>query len=102
MQFLRENGGHWEKYRDENVSSSGLGTEPQHLIWRDAQPADWLWLHSFWPMGGGWLCGILWRIINSPATKISGVTQRIRWMKGAAEFYDSWLIEDDTGICSRR
>lgn len=66
-------------------------------IWRDAQPVDWVASVSFWPMGGGWFCQHLWEHYQ-----FTGDDQFLREtaypvMKGAAEFYDSWLIEDENG-----
>ena len=64
-------------------------------LWRGAHPVDWYGFISFWPMGGGWLCRHLWqhylytkdiRFLRETAYPI---------MKGSAQFYNSWLVEDN-------
>ena len=66
-------------------------------LWRCAQPVDLGASPSFWPMGGGWLCQPLWerwlftgdeRFLRETAYPV---------MKGAAEFFSDWLVEDANG-----
>jgi alpha-L-fucosidase 2 len=66
-------------------------------IWRDAQPVDWVASTSFWPMGSGWLCQHLWEHYQFTGDEEFLRETAYPIMKGAAEFYDSWLIEDENG-----
>jgi alpha-L-fucosidase 2 len=65
-------------------------------IWRDAQPVDWVAHVSFWPMAGGWLCQHLWEHYQFNGND-AFLRQAYPIMRGAAEFYDSWLVEDENG-----
>lgn len=66
-------------------------------LWRDAQPVDWHGYVAFWPMAGGWFCQHLWEhyVFNGDETFLRDTAYPI--MKGAAAFYDSWLIKDENG-----
>ena len=66
-------------------------------LWRDAQPVDYIASTSFWPMGGGWLCQHLWEHYQFTGDESFLRETAYPIMKGAAEFYDSWLIRDDNG-----
>ena len=66
-------------------------------IWRESLPNDNVPSASFWPMVQGWLCSHLWE-----RYLFTGDTQFLEkraypLMKGAAEFYADWLIDDGTG-----
>ena len=66
-------------------------------IWRDAQPVDNEAYFSFWPMAGGWLCRHLWEHYRFKPDQ--AFLRRIYpILKGAAEFYSSWLVEDGAGF----
>jgi alpha-L-fucosidase 2 len=66
-------------------------------IWRGAHPVDWYGFISFWPMGGGWLCQHLWQhyLFTQDIDFLKNTAYPI--LKGAAEFYDSWLVDDGNG-----
>jgi len=66
-------------------------------IWRDAQPVDWHGDVAFWLMGGGWLCQHLWEHYQFTGDEHFLRDTAYPIMKGAAEFYDSWLIVDEDG-----
>ncbi len=66
-------------------------------IWRDAQPVDWFGHISFWPMASGWLCQHVWEHYQFTLDRTYLADTAYPIMKGAAEFYDSWLVEDDQG-----
>jgi alpha-L-fucosidase 2 len=66
-------------------------------LWRLAYPVDNEAFFAFWPMAGGWFCRHLWehwrytgddRFLRETAYPI---------MRGAAEFYSSWLADDGEG-----
>ena len=66
-------------------------------IWRETYPNDNSVSASYWPMAGGWLTSHLWE-----HWLFTGDEQFLRekaypLMKGAAEFYKGWLIEDEDG-----
>jgi alpha-L-fucosidase 2 len=63
-------------------------------LWRGAHPVDWHGFISFWPMAGGWLCQHLWQ--HYLYTKDIGFLRETAYpvMKGAAQFYNSWLADD--------
>jgi alpha-L-fucosidase 2 len=66
-------------------------------LWRGAHPVDWYGFISFWPMGGGWLCRHLWQ--HYLYTKDMEFLKETAYpvMKGAAQFYNSWLADDGNG-----
>lgn len=66
-------------------------------IWRDAQPVDWHGSTAFWPMAGGWLCQHLWEHYQFTGDERFLRETAYPIMKGAAEFYDSWLVKDENG-----
>ena len=66
-------------------------------LWRDAQPVDSEAYFSFWPMAGGWLCRHLWDhyLFSGDREFLRKTAYPI--MKGAAEFYSAWLVDDGSG-----
>jgi len=66
-------------------------------IWRDAQPVDNVAQTSFWPMGGGWLCRHLWEHYAFTGSRAFLRDRGYPLMKGAAEFYLAWLVDNGTG-----
>jgi alpha-L-fucosidase 2 len=66
-------------------------------IWRDAQPIDYAARPSFWPMGAAWFCAHLWE--HYLFTGDSAFLEREAYpaIKGAAEFYSDWLVDDGKG-----
>jgi len=48
-------------------------------------------------MGGGWLCEHLWEHYQFTQDRAFLRDTAYPLMKGAAEFYDSWLVEDGNG-----
>jgi alpha-L-fucosidase 2 len=65
-------------------------------IWRDAQPIDYTAMPSFWPMAGGWLCRHLWEHYLFTGDR-RFLEQAYPQMRGAAEFYSDWLVDDGSG-----
>ncbi len=66
-------------------------------IWRETYPNDNAVGSSYWPMAAGWLTSHLWE-----HWLFTGDGQFLRekaypLMKGAAEFYKGWLIENEDG-----
>jgi alpha-L-fucosidase 2 len=66
-------------------------------IWRDAQPIDYDAMPSFWPMAGGWLCRHLWEHYLFNGDRRFLRDQAYPRMRGAAEFYCDWLVDDGEG-----
>ncbi len=66
-------------------------------IWRDAQPVDNVAQTSFWPMGSGWLCRHLWEHYAFTNDRAFLRDRCYPLMKGAAEFYLSWLVDNGKG-----
>jgi len=97
MQFLRETAVTGKNIATEMYHRPGWVLNHNTSIWRDAQPVDWYGYISFWPMGGGWLCQHLWAHYQFTGDKNFLRDTAYPVMKGAAEFYDSWLIEDGHG-----
>lgn len=66
-------------------------------LWRESLPNDNVPTASFWPMVQGWLCSHLWE--HYQFTRDSGFLKNEAYplMKGAAEFYADWLVEDGEG-----
>ena len=66
-------------------------------LWRDAQPVDNEAYFAFWPMGGGWLCRHLWEHYLFTLDRDFLRDQAYPILRGAAEFYSSWLVDDGEG-----
>ena len=65
-------------------------------IWRDTQPVDNVAQTTFWPMGSGWLCQHGWQHYLFSGER-EFLARFYPTMKGAAEFYLSWLVENERG-----
>jgi len=67
-------------------------------LWRGAQPVDNEAYFSFWPMASGWLCQHLWEhwLFSGDRQFLAEVAYPA--IKGAAEFYSTWLVEDSGGF----
>lgn len=66
-------------------------------IWRDTGPKDKDPRFSFWPMAGGWLCRHLWDHYLFSQDRNFLEERAYPLMKGAAEFLNAWLRQDDQG-----
>ena len=66
-------------------------------IWRETYTNDNGVQASFWPMVGGWLCSHLWEHWLFTGDREFLRNEAYPLMKGAAEFYKTWLIEDGKG-----
>lgn len=66
-------------------------------IWRESVPNDNVPTASFWPMVQGWLCSHLWEHYLFTQDKDFLKNRAYPLMKGAAEFFSDWLIEDGDG-----
>lgn len=66
-------------------------------IWRESVPNDNVPAASFWPMVQGWYSSHLWEhyLFTNDETFLKREAYPI--MKGAAEFYADWLIDDGNG-----
>lgn len=65
-------------------------------IWRHAEPVDNCNC-SFWPMAGGWLTSHFWEHYLFSGDTIFLKNQVFPLLKGAIQFYDGWLVENDKG-----
>ena len=66
-------------------------------IWRESVPNDNVPTASFWPMVQGWLCSHLWEHYQFTQDKEFLKNRAYPLMKGAAEFFSDWLIDDGNG-----
>lgn len=66
-------------------------------LWRETLPNDKVPNASFWPMAQGWLTSHLWEHYQFTQDERFLRETAYPLMKGAAEFYSDWLIEDDNG-----
>ena len=66
-------------------------------IWRESVPNDNVPTASFWPMVQGWYSSHLWEhyLFNDNEDFLRNEVYPI--MKGAAEFYADWLVDDGEG-----
>lgn len=66
-------------------------------IWRESVPIDNISAASFWPMAQGWYSSHLWEhyLFTLDETFLKDKAYPI--MKGAAEFFADWLIEEENG-----
>jgi alpha-L-fucosidase 2 len=66
-------------------------------IWRPTYPADNDVSYSYWPVGAGWLTSHLWEhYLFTGDTKFLK-DEAYPLLKGCAEFFASWLIENNDG-----
>ena len=66
-------------------------------IWRESLPNDNVPTASFWPMVQGWLCSHLWEHYQFTQDETFLKNEAYPLMKGAAEFFADWLIDDGNG-----
>lgn len=66
-------------------------------IWRESVPNDNVPTASFWPIVQGWLCSHLWEHYLYTQDETFLKEKAYPLMKGAAEFYADWLIDDGEG-----
>ena len=67
-------------------------------IWRSAQPVDGSGYICLWPMGAGWLCQHLWEYYLFTGDQAFLETKALPLIRGAAEFFVDWLVEDESGL----
>jgi alpha-L-fucosidase 2 len=65
-------------------------------LWRGAAPIN-ASNHGIWPTGGAWLCQHLWWNYLYTGDKEFLAKQAYPLMKGAAEFFTAYLVEDPRG-----
>jgi alpha-L-fucosidase 2 len=97
FQFLREVSVTGGRVARQMYHRPGWVLHHNTTIWRDAQPVDSEAYFSFWPMSGGWLCRHLWDHYLYTRDREFLRTTAYPVMKGAAEFYSSWLADDGHG-----
>ena len=97
FQFLKEVTVTGGKVAHEMYGLPGWVLHHNTSIWRGAHPVDWYGFISFWPMAGGWLCQHLWQhyLYTQDVQFLRETAYPI--MKGAAEFYNAWLVDDGNG-----
>ena len=66
-------------------------------IWRESLPNDNVPTASFWPMVQGWLCSHLWEHYQFTQDENFLRNEAYPLIKGAAEFYADWLVDDGKG-----
>uniref|UniRef100_UPI003217BA1F glycoside hydrolase family 95 protein n=1 Tax=uncultured Draconibacterium sp. TaxID=1573823 RepID=UPI003217BA1F len=93
--FTRELSVDGAKHARESFGYDGWTAHHNTTIWRCAQPVDNGWC-SFWPMAGGWLCQQIWTHYRYTKDK-EFLSEYWPVMKGAAAFFNDWLILSDKG-----
>ena len=66
-------------------------------IWRETMPNDYSANAAFWPMVQGWLTNHLWEHYQFTQDEIFLKEKVYPLIKGAAEFFSDWLIDDGNG-----
>lgn len=66
-------------------------------IWRETHPNDGAPTSAFWPMAGPWLSSHLWEHYLYSGDQDFLRSEAYPIMKGAAEFYQSWLVDNGEG-----
>lgn len=66
-------------------------------LWRESTPNDNVPNASFWPMAQGWLTRHLWEHYQFTQDTAFLREKAYPLMKGAAEFFADWLIDDGEG-----
>ena len=67
-------------------------------IWRPTYPVDNQARFSFWPMAQGWLTSHMWEHYLFTEDEEFLKNELYQVIKGAAEFYADWLVEDKDGF----
>jgi alpha-L-fucosidase 2 len=67
-------------------------------IWRETFPNDGHPMASYWPMVGPWLCSHLWEHYLFSGDTLFLRNEAYPLMKGAAEFYVDWLVDNGEGF----
>ena len=67
-------------------------------IWRPTYPVDNQARYSFWPIAQGWLTSHMWEHYLFTEDEDFLETELYPVIKGAAEFYADWLIENKEGF----
>ncbi|MDR1937563.1 MAG: glycoside hydrolase family 95 protein [Tannerellaceae bacterium] len=94
FQFLKEISASGKRVAGDMYKLPGWVLHHNTSVWRGAHPVDWFGTISFWPMGGGWLCRHLWQHYLYTKDLLFLKETAYPIMKGAAQFYNSWLIDD--------
>ncbi len=66
-------------------------------IWRQTYPVDNQARYSFWPMAQGWLTSHMWEHYLFTEDEDFLKNELYPVIKGAAEFYADWLVENKNG-----
>lgn len=66
-------------------------------IWRQTYPVDNQARFSFWPMAQGWLTSHMWEHYLFTEDELFLKNELYPLLKGAAEFYADWLVENNDG-----
>lgn len=66
-------------------------------IWRETYPVDNTPVSAYWQMSPGWLCSHLWEHYLFTGDDKFLRNEAYPLMKGAAEFYADWLIDNGKG-----
>lgn len=75
----------------------GWAAHHNTTIWRETGPTDGNSEWMVWPHGGGWLCEHLWEHYLFTGDRLYLEKNAYPIMKGAAEFYADWLVENAGG-----
>ncbi|MDR2764932.1 MAG: glycoside hydrolase family 95 protein, partial [Tannerella sp.] len=67
-------------------------------IWRETFPNDGHPMASYWPMVGPWLCSHFWEHYLFSGDRLFLRNETYPLMKGAAEFYADWLVDNGEGF----
>jgi alpha-L-fucosidase 2 len=97
FRFLREVSITGSRVAQEMYKRPGWVLHHNSSLWRGAHPVDWYGSVSFWPMGGGWLCRHLWQHYAYTKDLLFLKETAYPIMKGAAQFYNSWLADNGSG-----
>ena len=66
-------------------------------IWRETYPTDNQPVSAYWQMSPGWLCSHFWEHYLFTGDNGFLKDEAYPLMKGAAEFYADWLIDNGKG-----
>ncbi|MGN6556143.1 MAG: glycoside hydrolase family 95 protein [Verrucomicrobiota bacterium] len=86
-----------ERVARDMYGSRGWVAHHNTTIWADAEPVDFTARTAFWPMAGGWLCQHLFEHYQFTDDRAFLRTNAYPLMKGAAQFYLDWLVDNGHG-----
>ncbi len=98
FRLIKENAVNGAETAEKMYGNRGWVAHHNVDIWRQTSPVDNQARFSFWPMAQGWLTSHMWEhyLFTEDETFLKNELYPV--LKGAAEFYADWLVENKEGF----